>query len=241
MNYRLIRSKRKSISLQVKAGQVIVRAPVSVAKSIIDGFVQQKSAWLTATLDKQSMLTQDACNFVAGDHVLYLGKPRLIQVNFSKKSAVDVYAEDGTSTNNKILISLSERMQVKCQSEAEKAKLVKKQLERFFKAQAQALFNQRVEHWCQVTQLFPKHLNIRQYKARWGSCNSRGEISLNYLLIMAPVWVIDYVIVHELCHLKYLNHSAQFWQLVGKYYPDFKKAKHWFKDNQSKLVWQLTS
>lgn len=239
MNYRLIRSKRKSISLQVKAGQVIVRAPVSVAKSTIDGFVQQKSAWLTATLDKQLILKQDACNFMAGDHVLYIGKPCLIQVNFSKKPAVDVYATDANDTA--MLVSLSERIQVKCQSEAEKAKQVKKQLECFFKEQAQTLFNQRVEYWCQLTQLFPTSLNIRQYKARWGSCNSRGEISLNYLLIMAPVWVIDYVIVHELCHLKHLNHSAQFWQLVAKYYPDFKKAKQWFKDNQAKLVWQLTS
>lgn len=239
MNYQLIRSKRKSISLQVRAGRIVVRAPVNVASSIIDNFVKQKSAWLKATLDKQLTLKQYAFSFTSGDFLLFLGKPLLVTVSYSKKSSVSIRSVNGA--NSDILVVLSERIQVKCQSEAEKAKRVKKQLECFFKQQAEALFNQRLEHYCQLTQLAPKALKVRQYKARWGSCTSRGEISLNYLLMMAPVWVIDYVIVHELCHLRHLNHSRAFWLLVEKYYPDVNKAKQWFKDNQAKLTWQHTS
>ena len=82
-------------------------------------------------------------------------------------------------------------------------------------------------------------MNIRQYSARWGSCNNRKEISFNYLLMMAPPWVIDYVVIHELCHLTHLNHSQHFWQLVIKHCAYFQEAKQWLKHHQTELIWQL--
>ena len=85
--------------------------------------------------------------------------------------------------------------------------------------------------------LTPSKIKIRQYKARWGSCNSRKEVSLNYLLMMAPLWVIDYVIIHELCHLVHMNHSSQFWALVKLHCPDYNTAKQWLITHQKDLHW----
>jgi predicted metal-dependent hydrolase len=89
----------------------------------------------------------------------------------------------------------------------------------------------------ETTLLHAKSFKVRKYKARWGSCNNRGELSFNCLLKMLPLWVVDYVIVHELCHLKHMNHSTRFWQLVEQYNPQFRLAKAWLKQNQASLSW----
>lgn len=78
-------------------------------------------------------------------------------------------------------------------------------------------------------------ITIRDQRTRWGSCSSKGTISLNWRLIMAPPEVLDYVIVHELCHLKEHNHSKRFWQLVESHCPDFKSLRHWLKINACSL------
>ena len=75
--------------------------------------------------------------------------------------------------------------------------------------------------------MYSTSLKIRKYRARWGSCNSKGQISLNYWLMICPDWVIDYVLIHELCHLQHLDHSRQFWQLVHSYFPNVEQAKQW--------------
>jgi len=119
-----------------------------------------------------------------------------------------------------------------------KAKRVKKLLETYFKQEAEKLFVERLELLSTQTSLVPRKVIIRQYSARWGSCNNRGELSLNYLLIMAPIFVIDYVIIHELCHLEHLNHSKSFWGLVEQYCPNYHIAKKWLKTHQSQLHWK---
>jgi predicted metal-dependent hydrolase len=114
---------------------------------------------------------------------------------------------------------------------------VKKQLEQYFIAQAQLYIPTRLNILSELVDLFPVSYKIRQYKSRWGSCNNRQELSFNYLLMMSPDWVVDYVIIHELCHLKHLNHSADFWLLVEKFSPEFKLAKRWLHDRQIELQW----
>ena len=74
-------------------------------------------------------------------------------------------------------------------------------------------------------------VRIRTYRARWGSCNARGELVFNWKLIMTPPSVIDYVVVHELCHLHHLNHGAQFWRCVQQAFPDYRNAVNWLKAN----------
>jgi predicted metal-dependent hydrolase len=76
---------------------------------------------------------------------------------------------------------------------------------------------------------------VRNQKSRWGSCSRRGTISLNWRLIQAPAFVLDYIILHELCHLEHMNHSRRFWRQVEHLYPGFKAAERWLKQHSSLL------
>jgi len=82
----------------------------------------------------------------------------------------------------------------------------------------------------------PRKLTVREQKTRWGSCSSKGNISLNWKLVMAPMEVIDYVIVHELCHMKEMNHSKNYWNIVKSIIPDFELRRKWLKDNGHRLL-----
>ncbi len=239
LEYQLIRSKRrKTLLLQVKYGQVTVRAPYSVNSVFIDTFIQEKSSWLRAKVAQQQSEAKP-CNFTQGAHLLYLGEIVRLNLSFAKKAKV--FVSNASLSEKQLNIMISDRVKAKLISAEAQAKQVKKQLETYFKQQAEQLFYQRVRLLSEQTSLVVSKLTIRQYRARWGSCNNRGEVSLNYLLMMTPLFVIDYVIVHELCHLEYLNHSKNFWNLVEKHSPNYKVAKQWLSDHQLELQWRGSS
>lgn len=107
-----------------------------------------------------------------------------------------------------------------------------KALQLFYKKQAELHLKERVTALSERMGLFPSHVSIRGQRTRWGSCSSEGAISLNWKLLAAPVDVIDYVIVHELAHIRHLDHSPQFWSLVETFYPDWRLAKLWLKEHE---------
>ncbi len=90
------------------------------------------------------------------------------------------------------------------------------------KEETRKLVTERVEHFNKFYKFKYKRISIRNQKSRWGSCSSKGNLNFNYRLIHLPLELLDYVVVHELCHLKEMNHSRKFWDLVGKGMPDFK-------------------
>lgn len=110
-----------------------------------------------------------------------------------------------------------------------------KHLESLLQKQARQSLKNTVRQRAMQMETHPTQITIRDQRTRWGSCSSKGTISLNWRLIMAPPEVLDYVIVHELCHLKEHNHSKRFWQLVENHCPDFKKRRHWLKVNSGCL------
>lgn len=93
----------------------------------------------------------------------------------------------------------------------------------------------RVEFYHSFTGGFYKKITIRDQKTRWGSCSSNGTLSFNYKLMLAPPRVLDYVVVHELCHLHHMNHSKEFWKAVENVIPDYKVHRKWLKENGNKL------
>lgn len=94
---------------------------------------------------------------------------------------------------------------------------------------------ERVADWAARLQLSPGAIRIKDQRTRWGSCSKAGNLNFNWRLIMAPDWVLDYVIVHELCHLVELNHSSRFWGLVEAAFPRYREAKAWLRANGSAL------
>ena len=92
-------------------------------------------------------------------------------------------------------------------------------------------FEERINIYCKKNQFVFRKIALSNAKTKWGTCNSKNDIRLNWRLIQAPLNIIDYVICHELCHLKYMNHSKEYWNLVGKVFPQYKQAESYLKEN----------
>lgn len=109
-------------------------------------------------------------------------------------------------------------------------------LEKRYIAAAKDYFPKRASYYVQHTGGSYARIAIRDQKTRWGSCSARGTLSFNWRLMLAPPAILDYVVVHELCHLTHMNHSAAFWQKVESVYPDYRTARKWLKDHGHELV-----
>ena len=103
------------------------------------------------------------------------------------------------------------------------------------KRQAAKIIPPRVRYYADLIGVEYGRIAIRYQKTRWGSCSGKHNLNFNCLLVNAPEEVLDYVIVHELCHIIEMNHSAKFWEQVGKVMPDYKKHRKWLKDNGDSL------
>ncbi|TRX53993.1 M48 family metallopeptidase [Thalassomonas sp. M1454] len=235
--YELVRSnKRKTVSLQVKASKVRVLAPTSICQNEISRLVASKAQWLWRKIDEQQLHLSNKSErqFCSGEIFYYLGAPYKLDIRLLNKvdKAVELDLDKQV-----IIINLDNTHLDKQPNEEKQKQLAKQQLQHWLVEQAHLLFTQRIDELQKITGITIQSLKIRHYKSRWGSCDAKHRINLNWLLIMAPMSVIDYVIIHELCHIKHLNHSAKFWQLVKRFFPNPDAAKVWLKQHQSHLYW----
>ncbi len=118
----------------------------------------------------------------------------------------------------------------------DEGELIRKAVEDFYRGEAKRYLPPRVGELAKAHGFRYEKVRIKNQKTRWGSCSAKGNINLNLRLMMAPKAAIDYVIIHELCHLRVLNHSAAFWALVESCCPDFRHWKDWFKEQGPRLI-----
>lgn len=221
-------SRRRTIEIQVRPDSVRVLAPTRVAQSRIDRLVAEKTEWIRGRQQELRLrlpATPPSMELEQGSQLLWLGEWLTLDI------AADQPATRMIISPGSIRLALSQRIR-KTLTEA-----VKEQLERCYRDQAQHYFETRVAHWGALMKLTPAKVVIRSYRRKWGCCNSRGVVSFNWLLMMAPVEIIDYVIVHELSHLQQMNHSPAFWAVVGQYYPGYSDAKAWLNRSSGQLQW----
>lgn len=112
----------------------------------------------------------------------------------------------------------------------------KSTLEKRYKEAARSYIPARVAYYHSLTGGIYHRICIRDQKTRWGSCSGKGTLSFNWRLMLAPPAILDYVVVHELCHLTHMNHSPAFWQAVESVYPDYRNARKWLKEHGAELV-----
>lgn len=213
MDYQLIRSKRKTLSLKINSNaELIVRAPNRLSVKKIEQFIKEKSNWI----DKKSTSIQtkksQKPNYIEGEKFLYLGSEYPLSVNTSHAKGL---CFDGQMFSLDI--------------GGEKEFLA------WYKAAFKKVALPRLNYYADLYQLNYQQVRLKMQKTLWGSCSGVNNINLNYLLIMAPMNVIDYVIVHELAHTKIKNHSKDFWQLVESMLPKYKASKSWLKEHGYKL------
>lgn len=108
-------------------------------------------------------------------------------------------------------------------------------LEKRYREAAKEYIPKRVDYFIALTGGSYERITVRGQKTRWGSCSSRGTLSFNWKLMLAPPAILDYVVVHELCHLTHMNHSREFWQAVERVLPDYKERRRWLREHGDEL------
>ena len=181
MKYKLEKSTRKSISVQIRGGEIIVRAPLRMKKEDIDLFLEKHRGW--------------------------------IEENLEKAQAAKEKIEKAPPLTHSDLEKLAEK--------------------------ALEVIPPRVEYYAGLLGVKYSKITVRNQKTRWGSCSSKGNLNFNCLLMLAPPEVLDSVIVHELCHLKEMNHSKRFYDEILRIFPDYYKHHAWLKENGDVLVGRM--
>jgi len=216
----LIRSRRKTIGLQItNDARLIVRASYFASEGFIHKLIRQRESWIKAKQDyfRQRQSQVKFRTFQAGEEFLFLGKAYPLVISDDLPKAV---VFDGSLKIAQVALSNA-----------------KKHLENWYKTQALDYITQRVEDYTQKTGLKYHTVKVNEARTRWGSCGHNNTLNFTWRLIMAPSRVVDYVIVHELMHLKQKNHSHKFWQEVATIKPDYKQDERWLKHNGHLLVW----
>ena len=211
---KIIRSKRKTVAVSLdKDGAVIIKAPKFCSDREINEILLSSQGWLEKQLKKYNDRKEKYLGFGVKNNgkILLFGEIYEIKLCDIKSARAE----------GKVLY-LPER-------DAESA------LKKYLKKIAKLYFSQRIDYLSGVTSLKPSEVKVGSAKSRWGSCNAKGIINLSFYLLLCPTDIIDYVLIHEMCHLKYMNHSNAFWDEVEKYVPDYKKKRKWLKDNSEIL------
>ncbi|QDP02245.1 M48 family metallopeptidase [Thalassotalea sp. PS06] len=250
----IVRSaRRKTLSLQIKAGKVRVLSPSWLDSSKIARFVAEKQTWIDEKLRQQQEILSEPKTFwlAPGEKIFIAGESWQIaqcplqQFNRQQISADNTGNGDDFIETRYVTIRLNWQAKL-CHfylserlfqhDEEQQQRLLSDAFNKFCQQRATSLFAARLNNWQGITGLESSSLKIRFYKSRWGSCDNQARITLNNRLVMAPDSVVDYVIVHELCHLVHQNHSSDFWALVEHFYPNFKKSKRWLQQHQAALL-----
>ncbi len=213
----IIRSERKSISLAVTdEARLVIRAPLHVSDRYIKDVVRKKTGWIRKKIEEvKNRKPVPVKKFIQGEAFLYLG--RSYPLLFGDKMGIDVQITDNL---------------VVCCGKT----LARDVLIHWYRERAMEKISERCHHYSSMTALKPLSVKISNASKRWGSCSSRGSINFAWRLVMAPLEVIDYVVVHELTHLKELNHSKKFWNRVESVIPDYRIRQKWLRDNGRSLV-----
>jgi len=211
----IIRSRRRTIAIQIKEdASVVVRAPVGMAEAEVRDFVIKHSVWIEKKQNeiKKKLAEYVPKRFTNGESFLYLGRYYRIRMNGNQKEPLvfnnGFYIRDGISGTR-----------------------LKELFIKLYRQVARRVISERVRIYSDKFRYKYNKLKITGAEKRWGSCSSKGSLNFSWRLVMAPLDVIDYVVVHELVHLVEKNHSRRFWATVEFMMPEYKERRKWLKNN----------
>jgi predicted metal-dependent hydrolase len=227
VDYTLKRSKRRTIGFVIDDRGLTVTAPRWVRLSDIDSAMHDKALWIARKLvewrnyaTKRERLVM---GLTEGQSIPFLGSHlHLKRADTASRDAV-VHSQD--------------TLWVSLPPEAN-AQQFEMRVQGWLQTRARALFGERIEVYGERLGIQPSRWGLSSARTRWGSCGPDGAIRLNWRLVHFPVDIIDYVVAHELAHLRELNHGPQFWRTVGELFPDFDRARQWLKQFPDDLMTQ---
>ena len=226
IEYQLLpQHKRKTTDITIERdGSVTVRSPLRLTPEQIDAVVESKRLWIYRNLAEWQELNASRVvrEWVNGETFLYLGRAyRLALV-----------AEQSYSLRLKAGRFYLDRRTIEREGKAGAQKAFKA----YFIAKGQQKFSERVDYFAPKVGVRVTGIKIKDLGYRWGSCGTKGVLNFHWACMMAPLKVVDYVVVHELCHLHHRNHSNAFWNEVDKVMPDYAERKEWLRKNGASLT-----
>ena len=218
--YKITRTKRKTLVIYVNEGNVEVRSPLKTPQKLIDAFIQEKSPWILKNMDIQRQKQEEKLEIAQGKEVLFFGLPRIIEVIRSTRNKVEV-------NEHKLFIYSKDQSQTKLERLFQR--WLQEQAREYLTTQSIKVARQlNAEHKL-------KEVVFRKTKTKWGHCCQDGTIQYNWLVMMAPKEVIDYLVAHETSHLRHMNHSTKFWETVESVCPNYKIHRSWFAEHGHRL------
>ncbi|MGB9835359.1 MAG: M48 family metallopeptidase [Candidatus Saccharicenans sp.] len=218
MTMKIIRSQRRTVSLEITdEGELLVRAPEKMSRAELETVLERHRRWITRKMALvQQRINVVSRNYQPGEKFLYLGQKYPLRLKEGQGIRAGFDGQTFWLT--------------------EKARFGARMLfEKLYRKMAREYLSKRLDLLSRKHGLGYKKFRLSSARRRWGSCSARGTISLNWRLIMAPPEIVDYVILHELAHLKVRSHSPAFWSLLSRYIPDYQIKRKWLKENGFRL------
>lgn len=208
----IIRSNRKSFGLEIKPdGRLIVRAPKAASQAQIDAVVAQKAAWVTKTWARLAAQTAQhpPKSFAPSDKFWYLGEQYPLRLTSRQRPLLEL---DGTFNLSRSAHSQARQVFIT-----------------WYREETRQITLSLIETYKKQYGFKVNKVRVTSARTRWGSCSGKGNLNFTYRLCMAPLSVVEYVVVHELVHLKIPNHSRAFWAEVSRINPTYQKSRTWLK------------
>ncbi|WP_053832996.1 M48 family metallopeptidase [Paraclostridium bifermentans] len=220
IRFNIIYRKRKTMSLEIKRDGIInVIAPNGLDKTFIVYKVKNKSDWIIKKLDEIEVLNNNRYtrSYESGDIFLYLGNEYILEVLVDKTTI-------GTSVsleNNKLIV----------RSNSNNKDVIQRALKNWYTDETLGITKERINYYKLFFEDTVTSIKIKDQKSRWASCTYKNEILFNLRCSMMPIQIIDYIVVHEMCHMEHRNHSKDFYLAVERILPDYKERVKWLKNN----------
>lgn len=213
--------RRKTADIRVEDGAVSIVVPKSTASEKIDQLLLAKRTWIKEKIILQrDMAPVHDKQYVSGEAFSYLGRNYRLKVVEGSFMPVRL---------------LQGRLVVTLPYGTEYPHMVRNALVRWYKRQAEQKLQEKVKRFAPLVGVEPTGIAIKTFKSRWGSCTVKGALEFNWQIMMAPNRMVDYVVIHELCHLIRHDHSPEFWKEVARVMPDYQQCRDWLKVNGGRL------
>jgi len=215
-------NRRKTADIRVEEGAVSVIVPVSTSIEKIDQLLVSKRLWIKEKMALQrDMVPASSKQFVSGEAFPYLGRNYRLKVEHGPFAPVKL---------------LQGRLVVQMPESGQQPYMIRNAIVRWYKRQAEQKIREKVKRYAPIVGVEPESVNIKTFKSRWGSCTAKGELEFNWRIMLAPNRMVDYVVIHELCHLIHHDHSPEFWREVMRVMPDYLVCREWLRWNSEGLV-----
>ena len=221
--FEIIRTDRvKSASIDVEDNLVKVTVPKNLSDERIEELIKGRILWIKQKLALQaSAIVSKPKEYVDGEAFAYLGR------NYRLKCV------SGTEESVKLK---SGYLNVTTKNGKRNSEHIKAAIEQWYRTKALSRLIDKTRRYSAILKVEPTSINLKDYKAMWGSCSPKGVVSYNWRIILAPHKIVDYIVVHELCHLIEPNHSSKYWKQVRSVISDYENSKEWLKNNGSSLL-----